>query len=615
MDNSAVKLSPSPDVIPRTYADLILKYLEDIGVGCVFGVPGGAIEPLYNALARHNRQKENDTPLEPLTSYKSLIRSKKRDKRDIEAIISRHECGAAYMAEGYARETGKLGVCCSTTGPGATNLLTGVASAYAERIPMLVITAQTALPNFGKLALQESSSDVIDTVGMFEHCTNYNSLISHSAQIERKLTTAILYAYRKPRGPSHISIPMDILNQEITSNESHFQIGPLLRQPSAYDEQTLKKLYEEISQSKKIVIVVGNDAGEASELITHFAEITQSQIVTTPGGKSWINPYHDLYRGIFGFAGHTTAKTTLIDKDVDLVLLIGTNLSELETSAWDEDALLNERAVHIDNTLENFTRSPMARLHVFGNLKTIFSKLNSEIQDYSKRIIPLNAISKAELVPKKESSIKLLKHLGIDYTHSNNTPIKPQQLMLELANRFPSKTKFVADAGNSWAWMTHYLHTNNVKKFHIGMGFGAMAWAIGAAVGIAFGDRKSPVVCVTGDGSFLMSGQELTVAVQHKLNVIFVILNDAALGMVKHGQRLGGAEQIGFKLPPVNFRDMAIAMGAQAFTINQPSDFDNINIDNICNRGGPTLLDVYIDAEEVPPMGTRMKVLNNMHSK
>lgn len=612
MNNSVAKLNQTPEAVPRTYADLILDYLEDIGVGCVFGVPGGAIEPLYNALARH-RRKTDGTSSNSCSSYNVLSRAKRRGRRNIEVIIARHECGAAYMAEGYARETGKLGVCCSTTGPGATNLITGVASAYAERIPMLVITAQTALPNFGKMALQESSSDVVDTVGMFEHCTNYNSLISHPAQIEHKLTTAILHAYHKPRGPSHISIPMDILNQGMVNDTVEFQIGPLLRQPSLYDEQTLEKLIDVVKCSKKIVVVIGNDAGEASELVTRFAEVSQSQMVTTPGGKSWVNPYHPLYRGIFGFAGHDTARMTLTDKDVDLVLLIGTNLSELETSAWDKDALLNKRAVHIDNTFENFTRSPMAQLHVFGNLKTIFSKLIAA----KKKIVSIDVSMDPRIISRNKNPIKLFKQLGIcdlDKIFSSEAPIKPQRLMFELASRFPVNTKFVADAGNSWAWMTHYLHTNSIKKYHIGMGFGAMAWAIGASVGIALGDRKSPVVCVTGDGSFLMSGQELTVAVQHKLNVIFVILNDAALGMVKHGQRLGGAEEIGFELPPVNFRDMAVAMGAQAFTINQPSDFEKIDIIEICHRGGPTLLDVHIDAEEIPPMGTRMKVLADINN-
>jgi acetolactate synthase-1/2/3 large subunit len=183
--------------------------------------------------------------------------------------------------------------------------------------------------------------------------------------------------------------------------------------------------------------------------------------------------------------------------------------------------------------------------------------------------------------------------------------------MCELSRRFPDNTRFVCDAGNCWAWATHYLHLKKGGHFRIGMGYGAMTWAIGAAVGTALGNRGAPVVCITGDGSFLMSGQELTVAVQHRLPVIFVILNDQALGMVKHGQRLGGGEPIGFELPPVDFAGVARAMGAQAYTILEPDDFASLDMAAICSASQPTLLDVHIDPEEVPPIQARMKVLRS----
>ncbi|MGR9107584.1 MAG: thiamine pyrophosphate-binding protein, partial [Gammaproteobacteria bacterium] len=154
--------------------DLILYTLEKIGVEYLFGIPGGAIEPLYNALARSQA------------------------RGGIRSVIARHETGAAFMADGYTRESGIMGVCCSTTGPGATNLLTGVASAYENEIPMLVITAQTPLHTFGRCALQESSCTSVNTIGMFQFCTRYNSLVSHPAQLEHKLNAAIRTAHRPP---------------------------------------------------------------------------------------------------------------------------------------------------------------------------------------------------------------------------------------------------------------------------------------------------------------------------------------------------------------------------------------------------------------------------------
>ncbi|MGK0499527.1 MAG: acetolactate synthase-1/2/3 large subunit, partial [Oceanicoccus sp.] len=173
--------------LKTTYADMIVEYLARIGIEVVFGVPGGAIEPFLNALARSER------------------------RGGPRLVVARHECGAAFMADGYYRETGKMGVVCATTGPGSTNLITGVSSAMADKIPMLVITAQTPLPKFGKHALQESSCTAIDTVGMFRYCTLFNTLISHHEQLESKLVAAIMAAHRTPHGPAHISIPADVL--------------------------------------------------------------------------------------------------------------------------------------------------------------------------------------------------------------------------------------------------------------------------------------------------------------------------------------------------------------------------------------------------------------------
>ncbi len=248
----------------KTHADLIIYYLLQIGVDYIFGVPGGAIEPLYNAIGRNLRRPKEAQQYSP---ENSLLPMRKRSRSErIFPVIARHESGAAYMADGYARETGKLGVCCATTGPGSTNLITGVASAYADRIPMLVITPQTALPNFGRLGLQESSSDAIDVVGMFEHCTRYNSLVSHPNQLEGKLYKALLHAFRLPRGPVHLSIPMDILNTSFKSESEAYQIAHLFRQPKTVDKESYQTLLSVIKKARKKVLFVGGRAKTASML-------------------------------------------------------------------------------------------------------------------------------------------------------------------------------------------------------------------------------------------------------------------------------------------------------------------------------------------------------------
>ncbi|RDH85751.1 MAG: acetolactate synthase [endosymbiont of Galathealinum brachiosum] len=581
----------------KTLADLILAYLSSIKAEYIFGVPGGAIEPLYNALARSAREPEEDGHL------------------TVKSVVARHEAGAAFMADGYARETGQLGVCCGTTGPGTTNLITGVASAYADRIPMLVITAQTALPNFGKRGLQESSSDGIDTVAMFENFTNYNTMISHPSQLEGKLFTALISAFHEPQGPVHISIPMDVLSCSWDGN-STFKLCNLLRNPEIMDDESMDALCETLIDAKKIVLFLGGGSAEAMPAIMKFAEMAGVPFVTTASGKGCVDAYHPLNQGVFGFAGHDTARDTLLDPEVDIVLAVGTSLGEISTGGWDKDALMNNKLIHIEETAENFARSPMARLHVYGHLHTVFINL---IQIFATLIHRLETVKPQEIhnIIRGLNGDNIITcapaHIKVDKPEAyllNDTPIKPQRLMGELVKGFPENTRFVVDAGNSWAWATHYLHPKQAGNYRIALGFGAMAWAVGASVGTAFGAPDEPVVCITGDGSFLMSGQELTVTVQHSLPVIYVVLNDNTLGMVKHGQKLGGGEPIGFDLPVVNYAAVAQAMGAQAFTIKTPEDFSNLDFNAICNSNGPTLLDVYIDGEEVPPMGSRMKVLD-----
>ena len=202
---------------------------------------------------------------------------------------------------------------------------------------------------------------------------------------------------------------------------------------------------------------------------------------------------------------------------------------------------------------------------------------------------------------------------------SDASPIKPQRLMRDLPRLFPPHTRYLVDTGNSLAWGTHYLHPFDRRfsgkreerggLFSASVDFASMGWAIGNAVGTSMAVADTPVVCITGDGSWLMSGQEITVAVEEQLTIIFVILNDSAYGMVRHGQTLTGAEPTANKLAKVDFAAMANSMGTPAHIINSPEDLNRLDIKTICARKGPTVLDVRIDQNEAPPIGLRTNVL------
>lgn len=562
------------------YADLILEYLHQLGVEYVFGVPGGAIEPLYNALARSAR------------------------RGGPKAVVARHECGAAFMADGYFRETGKLGVVCSTTGPGATNLITGVASASVDKSPMLVITAQTALPKFGKKPLQDSSETAIDTVAILRNCTKYNTLVSHPEQLEAKLISALMEAVQSPRGPVHISIPSDILRCPYPHENPNVHVNYLMQRASLEDKPAVQQLIEEVTTSDNIVLFIGHGCGRAYEQIEKFAEAVNAPFVTGPMGKSWVNERHPLYRGVYGYAGHQSAKDLFKNPKIELVLAIGTSITEMGLGNLAKDVL--NKLIHIDETVENFSRSPMARLHVCGHLDAIFNRLLNKVSAHS--------WSRTWQGIEFECNLNVvggfIDLIEPEKCKSNKTPIKPQKLMAYLSRKLPVESRVFIDTGNIWAWATHYLsHSSNKGLYRVSMGFGSMAWGIGAVIGSAFGAPEEPHVCISGDGAWLMSSHEIGVAVQHGLPILFIVLNDSAYGMIRFGQQLSEAESIGWELNKVDFAALAKAQGAHGIVIESPEDLHKLDIVAIFNADKPTLLDVRIDPNEVPPMMARIKNL------
>lgn len=620
-----------------TAADLILHYLEQIGVEYVFGIPGGAIEPLYDSLARRQRQG------------------------GIRPIVARHESGAAFMAEGYARESGKLGVCCATTGPGATNMITGVASALLDQTPLLVITGQTSRRKFGRGAFQESSCTGINTVAMYQHCTRYSTLVSHVDQLERKLLSALNIAMNPPFGPAHLSIPYDVL-QEPVSVMRPARLDRILGPRSNIDMTLVEQLYRLLHGSQRALFIIGKNAREAAGGILELATLINAKVVTTPDGKGLISPFHPQYRGVYGFAGHSMAEKLVTDQDIDLALVIGVSFDEYSTNGWQHSVIFSDKAVIIDATPLHFDRSPNAHLYISGSIKELFSRLTnrffmalksrSEAQKPRKdedEPLPIRferrSLGRRKLrhgsefqgvtyFPTKErrqdkerratlSAPPAIRHFMLAEEEkylSTEAPIKPQRLMYDLSRLFPAQTRFIADVGNCLIWAIHYLHPANAKTSHehgsdetirFGMGYCSMGWGISAAVGTALASPSRPVVCIAGDGALLMSGQEISTAVKERLNVIFVILNDSALGTVKHGQLLGKAEAVAYELPMVDFSTYAQAVGADGYIVNGPQDLANLDMHTICKRGGPTVLDVRIDPNEIPPLETRIKMLKN----
>lgn len=561
------------------YGDLIVQHLANLGIDYVFGVPGGGIEPFYNALARSER--------------KGLTRS----------VVARHETGAAFMANAYARSSGKIGVCTATAGPGATNLITGVSCAYTDGVPMLVITGQSAINNFNMGSAQDSSDTGVNTVDMFDSCTHYSTLVSHPDQLESKLLTAISMATGNTPGPVHISIPLDILRQAAEAYKGRSQHLPLLEQEVWPNPDNVNVLKMTLNNIDKATLLVGQDCEAAVSEIIAFAEQKNWSIVTTPMGKGLISSYHPLNKGVFGLAGHDSAFEALSEENAQMVIAIGTSLDECATAGWNE-LVFSKRLIHIDSNPNHLNRSTIACMRILGSPKRVFAELIDE-----------NFVSPFEYITPNNSTVPTyMNQEAHDKYAVEEGLVKPQRLFSEISQKAPANTQVTLDIGNSFLWGIHHWHNkqeeNQYKnQFHISIGFGSMGWALGSAIGLAMGSPKDPVIAFTGDGSWLMNGQEVTTAMQEDLNIMFVILNDGALGTVKHGQRLAGAEQTSYKLPEYNFAEIAKAMGIRSLRVESTEALKNIDLEAIFAESGPFVVEVLIDPEETPPLGQRMKML------
>ena len=570
-------------------ADLIVQYLALLEVPYVFGVPGGNIDPLLSALARHQQTS------------------------GVRWVLTRSEAGAGFMADGFARASGLLGVCSATSGPGCTNLLTAVSSAYVEGVPLLVITGQSAISTFGRGAMQEGGGSGADIILMFRGCTRYNALVSHPEQLEHNLLAALSHATGPTPGPVHLSIPQDIFSAPIASGRNPMSRYAFFGQEITPDRLLLNRLNILLRAYRRGVFVIGEGCAGAMAEILRYAEHRDWPIVTTPAGRGLMSADHPLYRGVFGTAGHESARRTLTADEADIVLVVGANLDENATCGWDGSTILSRRLLHISSNPDHLARSYMAQLNLMGSPRIVFAYLNQA----SAGLPDPEAQAGSAALPVLRNAHGLPRHISLLHVEDCGTdtvPLNPRRLFWILSQRVPPRTRLYADAGNAFFWALHYWHPRGERvlatnRMPVSMGFAAMGWAIGAAIGGKLADPRDPVLCITGDGSYLMNAQEITVAQQLGLNVVYLVLNNGVLGTVKHGQRMRGLQNTANELPPTDFALMARAMGVESYRIRSLDELDRLGVEKLFLRKGPVLLDVLVDAEIAPPIGQRVRNL------
>jgi acetolactate synthase I/II/III large subunit len=557
-------------------AEYLVDALADAGVKHVFGVIGGTVFPFFTATVGRRAQ----------------------------IVMAKHEAGAAFMADGYARASGGLGACVSTSGPGATNLITGVAAAYADSVPVIVITGQVATKSFGRGAMQESSTEGVDIVDVFKQVTRYSTLVFRADRLPAVWHKALRMAQGGRPGPVHLSLPADVQERAV---EMPQRVTPPVHAMRTYDRAAIKQAALYLLRARRPAILAGHGAilSGAAEELRAIAETLEIPVATTPKGKGVFPEDHRLSIGPFGYSGSPLAQWYLLESGVDVLLAVGTSLSEWGTLGWDRRLQPSEALLHVDVDPYEVGKNYRVTVPVIGDAKSGLTELVYEIRRLQQRYLHWRRPSKLE--PPADRP----RFLNAHKLDSNAVPIKPQRLMRDLQDALPRDAMVFVDGGANRSWTIHYWQSLYPRTFFCATGMASMGFGVAGAIGGKFAAPDRVVVAITGDGGFLMNGMEISTAVHYGQQVIWVVLNDAGYGMIHHALRIMKRPDVATRYPRVDCARVAEGLGAQAFRIREPGQINRAFIQQILESGRPTVLDVEIDCDEVAPFGSRVETLDS----
>jgi acetolactate synthase-1/2/3 large subunit len=549
---------------------LFVKAMREEGVDTIFAYPGGMVTDLFDEL------------------YKA---------EDIHMVLPRHEQALIHEAEGYARATGKPGVCIVTSGPGATNIVTGLADAHYDSIPLVVITGQVPLKLIGNDAFQE-----VDIVGMTRSITKYGVTVRDRAELGKILKMAFYIAQTGKPGPVLIDLPKDIQNESGDADyPSRVSIRGYKPNTSVHVGQ-LKKAYKLLHAAKKPLILAGGGVhiSGAEELLCRFAEATHVPVVTTVMGKGIMPAGHPLYVGNCGMHGRYAANKAV--SECDVLFSIGTRFNDRITGDLEEFAP-NAKIVHIDIDTASISRNVVVDVPVVSDARLALDTL----MEWAK---PRSTKAWRETIATYEAEHPL----DMRADHGLN----PQMIMEEI-NRAYDSGIVVTDVGQHQMWASQYLDFGPEKRFITSGGLGTMGFGFPAAIGAKIGAPDVDVVCISGDGGMQMNLQELATAVTESVPVTVCILNNSYLGMVRQMQQLFyGKRYSGTCLrrrkscprdckgpnkscPPYepDFVKLAESYGALGIRVTEPDEIAPAFERAKANAETPTIIEFLIATEEL----------------
>jgi acetolactate synthase-1/2/3 large subunit len=542
-------------VLEITVAEALVRCLEQENVEIIFGYPGGAILPVYDAL----------------------------NKTSIKHVLVRHEQGAAHMADGYARVTGKVGVCLATSGPGATNLVTGIANAYMDSVPMVVITGQVATGMVGTDAFQE-----VDITGITLPITKHNFLVKEPGQLPLIVKKAFLLASTGRPGPVLIDLPKDVAQAKIKFKypKTVFLPGykPTIKGHPAMVQQAAKMMME--AESPVIYAGGGVRIANAEPELLQLAETIYAPVTHTLMGLGSFPGDHPLFLGMLGLHGTRYANQAVTE--CDCLIAVGARFDDRVVSKISGFAPA-AKIIHIDIDPAEIGKNVRIKLPIVGDVKNVLGAI-------------LPHLTKKVNTSWMDRIRQLKEEMPLRYKHDG--ALKPQFVLEKLNEYKENNSIVVTDVGQHQMWAAQYMRFNEPRSFISSGGLGAMGFCLPAAIGAKMGTPDKTVILVTGDGGLQMTMQELGTAAEQKLPLKIFIFNNYRLGMVRQLQEFYCEKRyiaVDFKFNP-DFAALGRLYGMEGYTVETPEQLLEI-LPRVLRSSAPVMVNCIIDREEdVLPM-------------
>ncbi len=544
---------------PRSTADALAATLLAHGIDTTFAVPGGPIMPVIDAIMR----SLGATLIEP-----------------------RHESHGVFEAMGFHRASGRVPCVVVTAGPGSTNVLTGVAAAFMERVPMVVIVGDVAGDSTGRRLVQDVGFDGIRIDHALAHITRHVVRIAQGASAAAQLQRAIHIA-TDPCAPGPVAVIVPIDRASGPAHSMLLPVGAAFRhEPAVPDARWVIDVARRMQGARRPLLIVGAGCRSATDSIERLIDALGVPFVTTPQAKGLVSEEHPLSLRTCGIASSLWARRYM-GEGVDVCLAIGTDLDDA-TTAGTLPIAPGGALVHVSTDAGVFGRNYPTRIGITAEAGAFADALARHVRRSAPR--PYGASLAAAV-----RDANAFDHA--EFRTDPSTPIAPHRVIADLETAAWADTTFVTDIGEHMLFALHYVTATDRRRFVIHIGLGSMGSGISSSVGLALGDRSRRVICVCGDGGMHMAGMEILVAIKHRLPVVFAVFNDARYNMVFHGYRLTFGREEAWSTPLIDFVGWAESVGAAGARIEHPGQITRELLDTLTAGDRPAVLDIRQDAD------------------